>query len=221
MKVNPYRLWTLIVSILLLGSIGGSCAYTIHYQQSLSEEKNLHTGGAEVFIPIQIPKIVPKRPDLGRPALCPVEYSESRQITSEFGKRESVIRGYGYSVHTGIDIACPDLFHAEIYASGTGTITDAGYSALWGYYVSIEHLYTDNVHGIPLQVQYETFYAHLSAVYVQTGQTISAGETIGRMGNTGEWSKGDHLHYAVKKWGVFINPLRVMNHGYIASDGRF
>lgn len=42
-----------------------------------------------------------------------------------------------------------------------------------------------------------TIYVHLEAAYVNTGQTVVAGQPIGIMGSTGK-STGPHLHYAVQ-----------------------
>ncbi|GEL76519.1 murein hydrolase activator EnvC family protein [Tenuibacillus multivorans] len=60
--------------------------------------------------------------------------------------------------------------------------------------------------------QYDTVYAHLSSVTVSEGQSVSAGQQIGKMGSTGS-STGDHLHFEVHPGGYKnpVNPLNYIN----------
>ncbi|GAB4326033.1 MAG: hypothetical protein Kow0074_20150 [Candidatus Zixiibacteriota bacterium] len=58
-----------------------------------------------------------------------------------------------------------------------------------------------------------TLYGHLDciAVGISTGVSVSAGETIGRMGNSGKYARrdasfGPHLHFEIKDRGVLENP---------------
>jgi murein DD-endopeptidase MepM/ murein hydrolase activator NlpD len=52
---------------------------------------------------------------------------------------------------------------------------------------------------------YRTYYAHLSEIPVQLGESVTAGTTVGLSGNTGN-STGPHLHYEVRYQGNHIDP---------------
>lgn len=96
----------------------------------------------------------------------------------------------GYTSHRGTDIVYLDG-SSEIYAVDSGVV-EAGQSSCfvgnrncgggWGNYVRIKH-----ANG------WSTLYAHLSSLNVRVGQTVTAGQVIGVMGNTGR-SDGKHLH---------------------------
>lgn len=50
-----------------------------------------------------------------------------------------------------------------------------------------------------------TLYAHLSEILVGVGQEVAAGQTVGRVGDTGSL-KGPILHFEVRKGGTALNP---------------
>ena len=106
-------------------------------------------------------------------------------VTSRYGYRS---RGY----HTGIDIATST--GTAIVAADGGTVSTAGWSGGYGYLVVINH-----GNG------YQTYYAHCSKLLVSRGQKVSKGQTIARVGSTGN-STGPHLHFEVRKNGSIVNP---------------
>ena len=74
------------------------------------------------------------------------------------------------------------------------TVVSAGWSGGYGRMVEVDH-------GNGLS----TRYGHLSEIDVQVGQTVKAGQTVGRMGSTGR-STGPHLHYETRIDGEAVNP---------------
>lgn len=55
---------------------------------------------------------------------------------------------------------------------------------------------------------YQTYYAHLSRLNLQVGDTVNKGMTVGLSGNTGN-STGPHLHYEIRLNGEAIDPTRL------------
>jgi murein DD-endopeptidase MepM/ murein hydrolase activator NlpD len=99
--------------------------------------------------------------------------------------------------HQGIDIVGP--FGAPIHASGAGRVAYIGWNWADGadpaWIVIIAH-----------SGSLETWYAHMQPRYpVSLGEWVNAGEVVGYEGNTGH-STGAHLHWAVRRNGVFVNP---------------
>jgi murein DD-endopeptidase MepM/ murein hydrolase activator NlpD len=102
------------------------------------------------------------------------------ELTSGYGPR------WG-RLHAGIDIAdeSPD---AIVVAAASGTVIRSYYSATYGNCVLITH----KIDGMT----FTTLYAHLEKSTVTTGHSISKGEMLGYMGNTGD-SRGKHLHFEI------------------------
>ncbi len=83
-----------------------------------------------------------------------------------------------------------------VYASDSGTVIYAGWSTV-GYG---NHIVLDHGNG------FQTLYAHLSEIYVASGQFVGQGTIIGATGNTGN-SSGPHLHFEIRYGGSLLNPL--------------
>jgi murein DD-endopeptidase MepM/ murein hydrolase activator NlpD len=109
------------------------------------------------------------------------------RLTSSFGNR------WG-RLHAGIDLAGGT--GNPIRAAAAGTVVSARNEGGYGKAIRIEH--ADGT---------ETLYAHMSALIAGAGQKVSAGEQIGREGNTGN-STGPHLHFEVRVGGRPLNPAK-------------
>ncbi len=105
----------------------------------------------------------------------------------------AITQGF-WSYHRAIDVA--NSIGTPVYASDGGYVSEAGWSPVgYGYMVRVEH-----GNG------FSTLYAHLSYYYVEPGQYIAKGQTLGLMGSTGN-STGPHLHFEVRYGGGTQNPL--------------
>jgi murein DD-endopeptidase MepM/ murein hydrolase activator NlpD len=107
----------------------------------------------------------------------------------------------------GIDYAMPE--RTPILAAADGLVRrmerlNAGY----GNVLRIEH--GDG--------ELETLYAHLSYM-VSVGQAVTAGQMIGRSGNTGN-STGPHLHFELRKDGKAVDPQPYLDGQFTGNTGQ-
>lgn len=118
-------------------------------------------------------------------------YPHKGRVTSKYGPRRR-------RIHQGTDI---DLETGDpIYATFDGRVRHTTYIARgYGNLIIIRH---DN--GL------ETFYAHLSEINVKPGDWVTAGQVIGKGGNTGR-STGSHLHYEIRYKGHTFDPERLID----------
>jgi murein DD-endopeptidase MepM/ murein hydrolase activator NlpD len=110
----------------------------------------------------------------------------------------SISQGY-WGGHRAIDIA--GRIGAPVSAADGGFVTTAGggWNGGYGNYVVVDH-----GNG------FSTLYGHLTTIYVNAGETVSAGQQIGTMGNTGN-STGPHLHFEVIYQGYGRNPYNYLH----------
>ena len=118
------------------------------------------------------------------------------KLTSPFGYRDSPTAGAS-TYHQGVDLAAPQ--GTPVYASRAGRVTVAGFGSAAGYYVTINHL--DG---------FSSIYMHLNNYVVSSGQTVSAGQLIGYVGNSGI-ATGYHLHFGIAYNGAYVNPASYVN----------
>jgi murein DD-endopeptidase MepM/ murein hydrolase activator NlpD len=102
-------------------------------------------------------------------------------------------QSYWYG-HRAIDIGNP--VGTAVVAADGGYVSFAAWTDIgYGYLIVIDH-----------GNRYTTYYAHLSNIFVWEGQAVSAGQTIGAMGSTGN-STGPHLHFEIRYDNYPTNPL--------------
>lgn len=118
-------------------------------------------------------------------------------VSSPVGKRN--VTG-GSSVHRGIDLVAAR--GTPVYATAAGTVVTVAFQGEengrigCGKYIEIKHS-----HG------YKTQYCHLDEQLVHVGDTVSGGDLIGRVGNTGGKNMSPHLHYRIDIEGKNKNDL--------------
>ncbi len=109
------------------------------------------------------------------------------------------MQGFVAGGHTGVDLSPKQGIGQPVYAAGSGTVAFAGWNSTgFGNTVVIGH------------GSYFTIYGHLDRYTVSCGQSVSAGQQIGTVGNTGN-STGPHLHFEVHdaNWNL-INPQNLV-----------
>jgi lipoprotein NlpD len=119
--------------------------------------------------------------------------------SSLFGTREG-------HAHEGIDLAAP--LGTPIHAAEGGQVLYAG-NAVRGY---------GNMVVLQHPGDLVTVYAHTSVLLVRTGDKISAGQEIARVGQSGR-ATGPHLHFEVRRGQVPQDPLRYLPPAPLASGG--
>jgi murein DD-endopeptidase MepM/ murein hydrolase activator NlpD len=121
----------------------------------------------------------------------PLKYAA---VTSGFGSRKHPILGYTRA-HEGVDYGAPT--GTPVWAVGDAQVKQAGWNGGCGKAVTLHH-----------RNGYDTIYCHLSGIAVSAGKTVTQKQVIGWVGETG-LATGPHLHYAVKRGGVYVNPLQL------------
>lgn len=115
-------------------------------------------------------------------------------VTSGFGSRLHPVLQY-VAAHQGVDYSA--AVGTPVWAVADGVVTLAADTGAGGNTLCLRHH-----NGL------ETCYLHLSSfgVGIHLGARVSQKQVVAFSGNTGR-TTGPHLHYALKRGGVFVNPL--------------
>lgn len=117
------------------------------------------------------------------------------RVTSGFGEGRE-FNGAVDSRHMGTDFA--GAMGEPVRAAGRGVV-----ALVDDFYLAGNVIYID--HGAGLV----TAYFHLSATDVAPGDTVEAGQVIGRVGATGRVT-GPHLHWVARYGGISVDPLSLL-----------
>jgi septal ring factor EnvC (AmiA/AmiB activator) len=129
------------------------------------------------------------------------------RITQPFGARPEYYRQFGLRGHEGIDLI-PTGSDWTVKCLADGVVVkdeDNRGSGAYGIFVTVWHK----------EIRKATQYCHLSSNSIRLGQVLKEGDTIGKMGATGN-TQGAHLHlnlFEVDDNGIRLN----RNNGYFGG----
>ena len=122
------------------------------------------------------------------------------QFPAIFPTQGYITRGYDAHInHYGIDIA--GKTGSLVFAAAEGVVLFAGWTAEDGNSIIIAH-----------SNGFITCYKHNKAILKAAGTKVKRGEAIATLGNSGETSRGPHLHFEIWKDGKSIDPSMFLFH---------
>ena len=116
--------------------------------------------------------------------------------TSGYGWRTDPMGGLGDDFHIGNDLAAAQ--GTPVLAAADGVVRMAGSHKSYGNYLRILHADGD-----------ETLYAHMQYLFVKAGECVTAGQTLGTVGETGN-ATGPHLHFEILHRGLRYDPAEAL-----------
>jgi murein DD-endopeptidase MepM/ murein hydrolase activator NlpD len=121
-------------------------------------------------------------------------------IRSGYGNRRSYNGGALHNFHTGVDFGvCSQAHPFDIYAAADGVVVFTGLKTVRGNATIVDH-------GLGV---FSAYY-HQAEIYVAPGETVKAGQLIGKIGDTGRVT-GTHLHFEIWVNGIQVDPFEWLN----------
>lgn len=109
-----------------------------------------------------------------------------------------VSQGYDPISHPYIDITAPA--GSVVKATLDGTVIYAGWDDETGHTIQLQH-----------EGDIISIYRHNEKLLKKSGDKVSAGTSIALVGNTGELTSGDHLHFELWHKGEAVDPTKYIN----------
>ena len=109
-----------------------------------------------------------------------------------------ISQGYDPISHPYIDITAPA--GSVVKATLDGTVIYAGWDDETGYTIQLQH-----------EGDIVSIYRHNEKLLKKSGDKVTAGTSIALVGNTGELTSGEHLHFELWHKGEAVDPTRYIN----------
>ncbi|MGN1046616.1 MAG: M23 family metallopeptidase [Candidatus Cryptobacteroides sp.] len=109
-----------------------------------------------------------------------------------------ISQGYDKVIHPYIDITAPA--NSVVMSVLDGTVIFAGWSEDYGYTIQIQH-----------ENDIVSIYKHNMKLLKATGDKVKAGTSIALVGNTGNLSTGEHLHFELWYKGEAVDATKYIN----------
>lgn len=109
-----------------------------------------------------------------------------------------VSQGYDPAIHPYVDITAAK--GSVVKATLDGTVIHAGWSEDTGHTIQLQH--EGNIISI---------YKHNEKLLKKVGDKVTAGSPIALVGNTGDITTGDHLHFELWHNGETVDPTKYIN----------
>lgn len=108
-----------------------------------------------------------------------------------------IMNGQARNPHNGEDIGAPT--GTDVAATNDGVVR-----------LTVDHIFSGKGVFLDHGLGFYSMYFHLSDVLVKDGESVKAGQVIGKVGATGR-ATGPHLHWGVKLNGARVNPYALLD----------